>query len=100
MVHPKRTPKAALGLSMALMALGCTTAPMTSSPTTQPDNVTLRSSYSTQQVTGETIRYCRSRFRRCFRELSQTLPASQANEECRDNYETCLTRNEGYFIRR
>ena len=99
MVRTKRNTLLALGFTLVLGAVGCTTSPLTTSASTPADNASLRTGYGTQQITGETIRFCRARFRRCFRELSQTLPASQANEECRDNYDRCLTQNEGYFYR-
>jgi hypothetical protein len=94
-------------LLMSLVVLmgtaGCAGTASVPTGTSQVDEFnTGPSAYSVQQVTNETRRYCRSRARRCMvdENMRELYPSwSQRSEQCRQNYEDCVNRNEGFFIR-
>ncbi|MFN3431030.1 MAG: hypothetical protein ACK46X_13880 [Candidatus Sericytochromatia bacterium] len=101
MSHP-RIPWLAMGLLLAIGAGGCMPATPAASGT-QVDQFSAPSGYAITQVTEDTRQYCRLRARRCMNDPSmrELWPSwSQRAEQCRENYQECVNRNEGFFNRR
>lgn len=92
-----------MGLVAMMGAAGCSGATSAPNGTAQVDEFNANPGYTVQQTTWETRQYCRSRARRCMTDsnMIDLYPSwSQRSEQCRQNYDECVNRNEGFFIRR
>jgi hypothetical protein len=92
-----------VGMVMLMGTAGCAGSAAVPNGTSQVDEFNTGANYSVQQTTWETRRYCRSRARVCMTDTNmiELYPSwSQRSEQCRQNYEECVNRNEGFFIRR
>lgn len=92
-----------VGMVMLMGTAGCAGSASVPNGTSQVDEFNTGANYSVQQTTWETRQYCRSRARRCMTDSNMIAlyPSwSQRSEQCRQNYEECVNRNEGFFIRR
>lgn len=93
----------ALGTVALVGSAGCAGSTGAPTGTHQADEFSSGPTYTLQQVTWETRQYCRSRARRCMidENMRELYPSwSQRSEQCRENYNECINRNEGFFIRR
>ena len=91
------------GLALLLGSAGCSHSAAPSTGTLPAEAIAPTAGYQVAQVTEETRRYCRSRAQRCMRDanMMELYPSwSQRSEQCRQNYQDCINRNEGLFIRR